>query len=212
MNYRDFVASRFKSAESTHQDIAIRVTPQAVAGLHASMGLLGEVVELLQAINNNDTANVLEELGDCAFFLEAAYQAYWLPQYTTPRQSIASTETLLIACCDLQDLAKKEVIYCKPATREISARREELLDIASRALEGVCKLWGTTLEAVQAENMLKLMLRHPTGYTNASAQARADKVCTACDGDGVDYLTPAHWPQGGFYPLWPMCTIPDEEY
>ena len=175
MNYRDFVASRFKSAESTHQDIAIRVTPQAVAGLHASMGLLGEVVELLQAINNNDTANVLEELGDCAFFLEAAYQAYGLPPHNPPRQSIASTETLLTACGELQDLAKKEVIYCKPAAMLISARREELLDIASRASEGVCKLWGTTLEAVQAENMLKLTLRHPAGYTNASAQARADK-------------------------------------
>ena len=186
MNYRDFVASRFKSAESTHQDIAIRVTPQAVAGLHASMGLLGEVVELLQAINNNDTVNVLEELGDCAFFLEAAYQAYWLPQYPQPR-AIASSNTLLRACGELQDLAKKEVIYCKPVTPEISAQREELLDIASRALAGVCKLWGTTLEAVQAENMLKLTLRHPTGYTNESAQARADKVCTACDGDGETY-------------------------
>ena len=174
MNYREFVASRFKSAASTHQDIAIRVTPQAVAGQHASMGLLGEVVELLQAINNNDTANVLEELGDCAFFLEAAYQAYWLPQYPQPR-AIASSNTLLMACGELQDLAKKEVIYCKPVTPEISAQREELLGLASRALEGVCKLWGTTLEAVQAENMLKLMLRYPTGYTNASAQARADK-------------------------------------
>ena len=178
MNYRDFVASRFKSAESTHQDIAIRVTPQAVAGLHASMGLLGEVVELLQAINNNDTANVLEELGDCAFFLDAAYLAYWLPRHLQPR-AIASSDTLLMACGDLQDLAKKEVIYCKPTTREISARREELLDIASRALAGVCKLFDTTLEAVQAENMLKLMQRYPTAYTNESAQLRADKVCAA---------------------------------
>ena len=105
MNYRDFVASRFKSAESTHQDIAIRVTPQAVAGLHASMGLLGEVVELLQAIKNNDTANVLEELGDCAFFLEAAYQAYGLPPHN-PMRSIKSSDRLLFACGELKDINK----------------------------------------------------------------------------------------------------------
>lgn len=60
----------------------LKITPQQAELLHAAIGLAGEAGELLDAIRKHifdnqplDENNVIEELGDLCFYLEAACQA-----------------------------------------------------------------------------------------------------------------------------------------
>jgi NTP pyrophosphatase (non-canonical NTP hydrolase) len=60
----------------------VEPTPSQCELLHAAIGIAGEAGELLEAIRNHvfdgkplDEDNVIEELGDLCFYLEAAMQA-----------------------------------------------------------------------------------------------------------------------------------------
>lgn len=60
----------------------LKITPQQAELLHAAIGLAGEAGELLDAVRKHifdgqplDEDNVIEELGDLCFYLEAACQA-----------------------------------------------------------------------------------------------------------------------------------------
>lgn len=104
--YDLFVESRFK-----------RFSTDIESMLHAAVGISGEAGELIDAIKKTwvykkplDRANLIEELGDLEFYLQAL--------------------------------------------------RLEL---------------GINRRIVLEANMAKLLKRYPTGYTDAAAQARADK-------------------------------------
>lgn len=116
MNYPFFVSQRFK----TFPDSPIESV------LHAAVGVAGEAGELLDAVKKCwvynkplDIANVLEELGDIEFYLEAFRQ-------------------------QLEDFARQDV------SRDI----------------------------IISGNIEKLLKRYPLGYSDAAAQARADKLAT----------------------------------
>ena len=71
------------------------------------------------------------------------------------------------------DTAKKAWIYGAPLNRE------NLLEEAGDTLFYVVALLnelGFTLEQAAAHNVEKLRKRYPAGYTDAAAQARADKA------------------------------------
>ena len=74
---------------------------------------------------------------------------------------------------ELLDTAKKAWIYGAPLNRE------NLLEEAGDTLFYVVALLnelGFTLEQAAAHNVEKLRKRYPAGYTDAAAQARADKA------------------------------------
>ena len=74
---------------------------------------------------------------------------------------------------ELLDCIKKVVIYRKPLDRANAV--EELGDIEF-FLEGLRQRLGITREETIEANKAKLGLRYAQGYSNAAAQARADKV------------------------------------
>ena len=60
----------------------LKITPQQAESLHAAIGIAGEAGELLDAVRKHvfdgqplDRENVIEELGDLCFYLEAACQS-----------------------------------------------------------------------------------------------------------------------------------------
>ena len=73
---------------------------------------------------------------------------------------------------ELLDAIKKVWVYNK--TLDIENVREELGDLLFY-IQGMANLIGTDLEELIKGNVEKLKKRYPTGYTDAAAQARADK-------------------------------------
>lgn len=74
VNYPMFVKSKFRSGI----EINATITPLRLELIHASMGIAGEAGELLDAIKKHtmydlplDVANVIEEIGDLEFYIQA---------------------------------------------------------------------------------------------------------------------------------------------
>jgi len=76
---------------------------------------------------------------------------------------------------ELADAIKKHVIYGKPL--DVDNVVEEVGDalFMLQAILNVAKP-GMTIEEVAEMNRVKLITRYPTGYSDAAAQARADKA------------------------------------
>ena len=174
MDYEDFVAALFTKPNAREGRLA-----------HAAIGIIGEVVELSQAVSR---AEALEELGDVKFYIMAAVLALGDDYVDTkwaralPVTKVAATQVLLEDSAAFLDLAKKVWIYGVP-----------IADVAERCctyLANIRYAWGVavehlgfTPEAIEAHNRAKLRKRYPTGgYTDTGAQARADKIITPTQG------------------------------
>ncbi len=73
---------------------------------------------------------------------------------------------------ELIDAVKKHWIYGKPL--DVENVKEELGDLLFYATK-IANLCGLTWDEIEAHNVEKLKKRYPTGYSDAAAQARADK-------------------------------------
>lgn len=73
---------------------------------------------------------------------------------------------------ELLDAVKKSAIYCKPL--DVQNVIEELGDLEFY-MEGLRQALGITREQTLASNQSKLAKRYSAGYSDAAAQARADK-------------------------------------
>lgn len=181
--YTEFVASRFKTGEATKDDIANKVKPSAVELFHAAIGMVGEAIEYQ---SSSDEVNIREELGDSIFFAEAAREVL-LPNHPAfpfmtlvPRPGVAlytdAVAALLETANGLMDLCKKQVIYAKELIPQQIGEQQHFLMLYYAALNVIIDFHGYTADQLKAENMAKLTKRHPKGYSNESAVARADKA------------------------------------
>lgn len=73
---------------------------------------------------------------------------------------------------EIVDAIKKENVYGKPLDRVNVV--EELGDLEFY-IAGLRQMYGIRRDEVLANNVAKLMVRYPTGYTDEAAIARADK-------------------------------------
>lgn len=169
LEYTSFVRSRAKQMPTLEDNL-----------LHAAVGFIGEVVEFMAAQTKSQAT---EELGDCEFYLEYGYQVVEKVDFqvqgklgekdgTQPLADTTPEEMLLQSAATLLDLAKKAWVYRKPIpTMPI----QEALGFCVTALNRVYSEQNLSAGTVRKGNYDKLMLRYPTGYTDAAAQARADK-------------------------------------
>lgn len=167
--YGEFVTFRVKWLGSNQEDI-----------IHASIGLIGEAVELANFV---DTENFVEELGDLEFYYEHACQvirriAAFGPQKPVDREELRSIELapierLIFWTGELLDIAKKSWVYQKDMQ---SLNWSDPLGRIQIILSVLANQHGVTRLDVQEKNRAKLIKRYPSGYTDAAAQARADKV------------------------------------
>jgi NTP pyrophosphatase (non-canonical NTP hydrolase) len=86
---------------------------------------------------------------------------------------------------ELLDAVKKLVIYNKPLDKDNVI--EELGDIELYLEQTRQNLNITRAQCLRA-NIEKLRRRFPKGYTDRSAQFRADKVCVDCNGEGTVFV------------------------
>ena len=92
ISHDDMVKKLFKNGEA----LLSTLTPDQLTRLHAVVGISGEAGELLDAVKKEtmynkkpDIENIIEELGDLEFYMEALRQAYDITREQTIRANIA---------------------------------------------------------------------------------------------------------------------------
>lgn len=144
--------------------------------LHATVGMAGEVCELVTAFDNKDSANIEEELGDYMFYFKAAVieldygitipQRFELHYGTTFEQLIAETGNLL-------DTIKKCWAYEKKFDPDSFLSQ---LEYTKATYDQLVSELGYTLTGIADQNQEKLGKRYPKGvYSNKDAIFRVDK-------------------------------------
>lgn len=147
-----------------------------------------------------DIDNVLEELGDILFYegafritadllelpmiLHPGFRMWWHTE-RPPHLAASDKSSRKRVVCDLVsamscaagvllDATKKHVIYNAALDiNRVGAAIESLLNCISQVCEVLGE--GFSEEEVRRDNIRKLMLRYPEGYSNQAAQERADK-------------------------------------
>jgi hypothetical protein len=151
---------------------------QGVDGLlHAAIGIIGEVIELERATSYD---NLVEEAGDIEFYLEAGRQVIQARPLTAvavaPNTLVDLFPYLRQHAAEILDHAKKAWVYNKLAGPQALAWH--FLSI-SAGLDVLAELLDVPRDTFASANMTKLRKRYPNGYTDAAAQARADKEASA---------------------------------
>lgn len=131
--------------------------------IHGAAGLLTEIKEWQEA---EDELNAIEELGDCAWFIALCCQALDIIEL----ESIKPTKTnrpLIMLGIDLLDISKRWFAYdiMNPE------HRAEALDLIASITEKL----GITHKVMQ-QNIAKLMVRYPVGFTKFDAEERNKKA------------------------------------
>lgn len=176
MNHFELVAQKFKPAQATANDMH-KVTGYEAQFIHASMGLIGEWLEL-EIADPSDVENLKEELGDILFFYRALAMVTGYP--TVAAEHCTCTEDmgkLYIGISErinaLFDIGKKTLCYAKPMPTDSAIH--ELLNGLDAMLYKFIKLHGFTVTEIEELNDAKLNKRYSKGFSNAEAQQRADK-------------------------------------
>lgn len=161
-SYEQMVKSLAKPGEA----ILAGLNPQKADLAHHMIGLVGEYLEVEQGRYKGDVENVKEELGDSNFYLTGlSLNVGYKPKIKTDWNSHC--------VCDILDLVKKCVIY----GHELKA--EQLFDAMDdflTYLHSIAESYKLTMEEIIKHNMEKLSKRYKDGYSDAAAQARADKA------------------------------------
>jgi hypothetical protein len=149
---------------------------------HASSGIMGEIIELDEAL---DRENALEELGDWAFYMVHAQLAlkqvsghkFKLDAPFSHNLPLLAAQNMARSCAGaLLDLTKKHWIYNKELNESAVANLLAYLQTIYQMWLFQCDFYGTSPVTILIQNMTKLKKRYPDGYTDAAAQARADKA------------------------------------
>lgn len=161
--YAKFVQSKKKSG----QDILDSLTPEKASAAHMLTGVLEEILELGEAIKNQDPENFKEEAGDVAFFLIGVLQDYGVSV-----GNIKVGERDEQALLSLATQIKRNIYYNKDIDLPLLEKQGQsiLADLAQWA-----ELAGTSLHELLQANQDKLNKRYAGKYSDKQAQERADK-------------------------------------
>lgn len=184
------------------ENLLASMTPTSVGFMHAFVGIGDELLELHEALENNDHKNILEELGDALFYTEMLGMELGvsLDQFKTLMNNFSIEKpdeysTLRKFASDAITYAKRVGIYNKSYDLDElnyfyvkvhmllkSISTEFALDLpdAFNEMYPSVKVPETTLAIIQEANMQKLLkgdtARYKSGsYSDEQANARADK-------------------------------------
>ena len=160
--------------------------PDAADLLHMAVGLMGETVELMEAVKAGDDAGIMEEFGDAEFFLEGLRQCYtkialfdieWTPA-PAPRLNSDFIGALISEAHEILDVVKRVAIY--GSINKIHDLPQRLHNFKWQLDEVYLRLGKSRDYAIDG-NMYKLVYgpkaRYAGGkYSNAAAIARVDKT------------------------------------
>lgn len=162
VSYRQMVKNLFKTMGS-----------QEATVMHAAIGLSGEVAELTAA---RDRDEVVEEVGDIEFYLEALRQHVGgtRGQFVSQDTDIGSLQLDLVRLSGtVLDMAKKSWVYGRKLDDKVI---HETIDRIDSVLAELRNILGCRKSEILEANQIKLGKRYPQGvYTDGHANERLDK-------------------------------------
>jgi len=150
--------------------------PQMERILHAALGLATEIEELLVNYSDKmDPTNVLEEVGDLAWYLSIFYREY--PEIENVKVNASETYynagnphnlimDMLKGILQIQDLIKKKLYYNKPVNQESMNLLVATLDMDIRMY---LELYELKIEDVWEKNISKLKARYGEKFSSERA-------------------------------------------
>lgn len=143
---------------------------------HMVLGMNTEVVELEEAIKIKDYVNVGEEIADLMFYF-VNYLTFREMYSSIPIISSdkvkADSRTLLLSLYSnislLQDLIKKYVAYGREIDKE---KEEKYLTTIYFIVSDFCSKYNIDLSKALKNNVDKLLIRFPLGFTAEKANNR----------------------------------------
>jgi len=172
-NHSEMVAALVKPGEAIIQSL----TPLKAHLWHMASCVMGEVGELVEAVNNSDNyEDIIEELGDIEFYLEGIRRPLSIerePEANHLTKAYDLTD-LAIKAGDLFDVIKKHIIYNKELDMQATIASLAAFDAVLHSIRVETNV--TRAETLEA-NLAKLNKRYSEGkFSDAQAQARADKL------------------------------------
>lgn len=175
----ELVSRLFKTGEA----LLPTMTSHKMTLLHAAIGISGESGEIL---DSQTEFNLLQELGDTRFYVEALLQALDsneedarslpLPPANNHFSGVPSERAkrrISIVAGNILDLVKKHAIYNKELDRDAILQQVHAILIA---VEALCSQEAISDEEVHRENLSKLSERYNgLVYSDAAANARKDE-------------------------------------
>lgn len=167
-----------KTLAKSGEDILNKMTPLGAHLLHMSVGVSGEVGELLGAIEKDDRDNALEELGDIEFYFEGLCQGVDMVLVHAPVDLKTLRDDpfvhVLTQAAEMLDVVKKIVVY--NAEDKMPQLKVEMQKFRNR-LDEFYALAEFTREQALEHNINKLGKRYEGfNYSDDAAKARADKA------------------------------------
>lgn len=159
--------------------------------MHAGVGIVGEIIEYQEAqlkglgkcvTQGEHFHDIIEELGDLCFYLQAALMLAEMPNIETFQDLPKELDWhLLFNAGEVMDCGKRFDTYGKPLEQE---RWNRNLTATVACFYSQLRVHGLSLLHVQLANQNKLLTgekaRYALGiYTDEQAQARADKAVPA---------------------------------
>jgi len=171
INFRQYKELALRTEIKDYDLILERLNAITLRKLHGSYLYL-EIDELEQAIIKNDEINIIEELGDCAWYIALLSDVFNFDLNFSGK--ITGTKDLTKIkqlAFDVADNMKKVIMYNKPFC-EIKEFIEKIEDIYFLFNQEFGNLWQLGLE----KNILKLQKRYGEKYSDVKANNRDIKA------------------------------------
>lgn len=171
INFRQYIELALRTEIKDYDLILKRLNSITLRKLHASYLYL-EIGELEQAIIKNDEINIIEELGDCAWYIALLSDVFNFD--LSFRGKITNTKDLTKIkqlAFDVADNMKKVIMYNKSLC-EVKEFIEKIDEIYFLFNQEFGNLWQLGLE----KNVLKLKKRYGKKYSNKKANNRNIKA------------------------------------
>jgi hypothetical protein len=131
--------------------------------VHATLGLVGETGEVARA---STMADLIEELGDVEFYLQAfvnftGWATFRGERAVQPRGMQQLQVDLMVQATALADCVKKAWVYGPTAFRLADDRTAAALEGVVDTLDAIYRLLGVSHETVVTGNVIKLDKKFP---------------------------------------------------
>jgi len=175
MNFRDYQQLALKTEMLTYDDVAKRILMKNRLRLLHGIYINSEIKELEDAINNADQINIIEEVGDCAWYINLMNDYFQVIEKKT-----INLDYVIEKPANLQDLT---IIKQKAALIEDNFKKvvyyNKFLDIDKNFIEPLQELYnefknqfGDIWEEALSKNIEKLKKRYPDKYKDDKANNR----------------------------------------
>lgn len=165
-NYRD-LASR---TECDYNFEVLQRNSNHIRLLHAVLGLAGELSEFREALESNDTTNLLEELGDFFWYLAIIENILNLEfgendnTLLTEGSSTDLLNDLEYYICSMVDSLKRQIFYGALGKDWIYLGYQTFI-----ILRTLCKMFNSSVEEVKTKNIAKLKARYGDKFSEDRA-------------------------------------------